>query len=155
MSKFFKFFAVALLVVVTGFAFTSCSDDDDDKNTNGTGSLVGTWSMTQTIENSSSINTISMVLVFKGDHTGSIKQTLTSQSRAASSLEMNFNWSTVSDSNGNQILQVSYVNGDKNTELFYDDSKEQSIVLWRNQYVLTGKILNIYEGGGVWVFNKK
>lgn len=155
MSKFFKFFAVSLMVVVAGFAFTSCGDDDDDdKNQGNGGSLVGTWTLNETLDDEDGIETVSMVLTLKGDHTGSIKEDWMYQSRAASveTYQMNFSWSTVSDSNGNQILQVSYISGDKNTEIFMGSS---NTVLWKRQYVLTGKILNIYGDGGVWVFNKK
>lgn len=152
MSKFFKFFAAALLVVVAGFAFTSCHPDP--KPTPNNSSLVGTWTLTETEEDEDEIDTVEMTLIFKNDQTGSIKENWRSESRSVSlyTYEMKFSWSTVSDSDGNQILQVSYISGDKNTEIFMGSS---NTALWKRQYVLTGKILNIYGGDGVWVFNKK
>lgn len=65
---------------------------------------------------------------------------------------MDFYWSITSDANGNDIMRVSYVSGDKNTELFYGDI---NTALWTRQYVVTGNILNVYTDGGVWVFHKK
>ena len=152
MDKFYKFLTVMILVIMTGFTTTSCSDDDDkEKKAN----IAGKWEYSDSSTSSGSINTVRMVLTFNSDKTGSIDETWSSQSRASmdSHYNMKFSWATTTDSNGNDILKISYVSGDKETELFPGN---ESTVLWTRQYVLTGKILNIYSGSSsVWVFNKK
>lgn len=152
MEKFYKFLTVMILAIMTGFTTTSCSDDDDKGNG---ASLVGKWEYSDTNTSSNSTNTVRMVLTFNSDKTGSIDETWSSQSRASmdSHYNMKFSWASTTDSNGNDILKISYVSGDKETDLF---PGAESTVLWTRQYVLTGKILNIYSGNSsVWVFNKK
>ncbi|MCM1163149.1 MAG: hypothetical protein NC339_02710 [Muribaculaceae bacterium] len=157
MEKFTKSLFLVLLALCFSVSLTSCGGDDDDPKPDEPvgNTIIGQWglSVTQT-DTDGSIYSLRMDLTFNKDYTGSIVETWTSQSRAATSntYAMNFNWSTTSDANGNDILKVSYVSGDHNTELFYGTS---STALWTRQYVLTGTILNIYGGDGVWVFNKK
>lgn len=138
------------LVMMTAAMFSSCSNDDEPKED----SIVGKWEYTETETTEDGSISISMTLTFKSDKTGSIVENWSINTRASSNRQysMDFSWSTTSDSNGNDILKVSYVDGDKNTELFPGSA---STVLWSRQYVQTGKILNIYSNDGVWVFNKK
>lgn len=51
--KKFKYFALALIAVLTMVSFTACGDDDkekDEPNTPDNASLVGTWKMTKAEE---------------------------------------------------------------------------------------------------------
>ena len=131
----------------------SCSKDDDVKDSS---SIKGTWIYEQIKEDDSSISTTRIVLAFNSDHTGKIIQEWSSETKSSLSSTMNFSWSTTSDSNGRDILRVSYVSGDKNTSIFPGvvDNKD-NVALWTREYVVTGKILNLYHGDGVWRFNKK
>lgn len=150
-KKIYKLFGIMALILMSGFMFSSCSDDDDEPSND---SIVGTWSYVETIEGDYYLTNVYMTLTFNSDKTGSIEENWITDSRASSNntYKMDFSWSTTSDSNGNDILRISYISGDKDTELF---NGGESTVLWNRQYVLTGKILNIYSGNGVWVFNKK
>lgn len=154
MSKVLKFFTMALFAMATVCSLISCSNDTKDAPTSGNSSILGTWSLTQEFEEEDGMESVDIVLVFNNNQTGSIKETWRYESRAATTnvREMEFSWSTVSDSDGNQILQVSYVSGDKNTSIF---NGSENTALWKREFVLTGNILNIYSGNGVWVFNKK
>ena len=89
---------------------------------------------------------IKMTLTFNSDNTGKIVEDWEWTSRAESKekYSMEFSWSITTDSNGNNTLRVSYISGDKDTEIFYGND---NTVLWTRQYVLTGKILNIYGNG--------
>lgn len=133
---------MALLTVVMVASFSSCSDDDDQLKTS---SIVGKWVCSVEDDDES----FSMVLTLNSDATGTIEELFTT--RASYSYNMKFSWSTATDSNGDTTLKVSYISGDKVTELFPGSS---STALWSRQYVLTGDILNIYQGDGVWVFNR-
>lgn len=139
-------------VVTMGFTMTSCSDDDSNVLDNS--SIEGRWVYTENYDDEGETLLITMELVFNRDKTGYIIENYDYSSRASSKEQyrMDFSWSTTQDSNGNDLLKVSYMSGDKNTELFYGSS---GTVLWTRQFVLTGAILNIYEGDGVWVFNRK
>lgn len=142
-----------IVVIMTTLLCVSCKKDDPDDGT-GSKSLVGTWVFQDSYEDDEEWESVTMTLTFKSNNTGKIVEDWRWGSRAdgGSSYSMEFNWSCTTDANGNDILRVSYVSGDKNTELFYgyDDT-----ALWKRQYVLTGKILNIYDDGDVWVFKKK
>lgn len=144
-------FAGIIAVVLTAFMATSCGEDDEPSTS---GSLVGTWVLEESLSDYDSSAKLKMTLKFNSDNTGSVVEEWTSESRATEHniYSMNFSWSTTTDSDGDDILRVSYVSGDKNTELFSGNS---STVLWSRQYVITGKILNVYVNNGVWVFNKK
>lgn len=151
-----------LVVILTAFFTTSCGGDDkDDEPDNpnpGTelGSIIGTWVYEESSYDPEDKETASMVMTlkFNSDYTGSVVEDWT-YSRASShySYSMNFSWSTTSDSNGNDILRVSYVSGDQGMMDLFPGS--DNTVLWTRQYVLTGNILNIYGGNGVWVFNRR
>lgn len=151
---FFKLthFAGFIIIALITLMFTSCGDDEDSLKDSD--SLVGTWVLEETYEDEDESASIKMTLKFNKDNTGSIVEDWVSQTKSSTheTYSMNFSWSTTSDSNGNDILRVSYVSGDKNTELFPGVS---STVLWTRQFVQTGKILNIYSNDGVWVLNKK
>jgi len=137
-----------IFAIMSGITVTSCSDEPQEDN------IVGKWFYSETEVDDDYYSDISMTLTFNKDKTGTIVESWREETKTRSSAEyrMNFSWTTTSDSNGNNILKVSYVSGDKETELFPGSS---NTVLWSRQYVLTGKILNIYSGDGVWVFNKK
>ncbi len=152
MTKFSKLFSVMLIMLMTGISFSSCSKDDGDEPK--TVNIVGKWEYMETYEDENVTESIKMVLTFNNDRTGSIEENWVYESRASSveNYKMNFSWATSTDSNGNEILKISYVSGDKVTELFPGES---TTVLWTRQFVLTGNILNIYGGDGVWVFNRK
>lgn len=141
-----------VVVVMATFLCVSCKDEPNDGS--NAKSFVGTWVCQESDEDEDEWESVSMTLTFKNDNTGKIVENWSWGSRASGNdtYSMTFNWSCTSDSNGNNILQVSYVSGDKNTELFYG---YENTVLWKRQYVLTGKTLNIYEGNDVWVFKKK
>lgn len=144
-------FAGIVAIIMTAFMATSCSEEDEPSTS---GSIVGTWVLEEGTSDYDSSAKLKMTLKFNKDNTGSIVEEWTSESKATEHdiYSMNFSWSTTTDSNGNDILRVSYVSGDKDTELFYGGA---STVLWTRQYVITGKILNVYLNDGVWVFNKK
>lgn len=144
MKQLFKYFSMAMLVAVMVVSFSSCSDDKNDDVLKST-SIVGRWECTQSDDE----NLFKMVLTFNSDATGIIDEAWST--RASSAYSMQFTWSTTTNANGDNILRVSYVKGDKLTELFPGSS---STVLWSRQYVLTGDILNIYQGDGVWVFKR-
>lgn len=150
--KKFKFIAFAFVAMLMTFMASSCGKDEES-DPPVVGGLNGTWFLEETSESGSYSNTLRMTLTFRDDHTGSIVENWTTVSRASenNTYAMEFSWSSTSDSNGNDILRVSYVSGDKNTEIFAGDS---NTVLWTRQYVVTGNILNIYQGGGVWVFHR-
>lgn len=152
---FFKltYFVGVLFIALTSVMFASCSKDEDDELTKESG-LPGTWVYEELLEEDNGTASVKMTLTFNANNTGSIVEDWTNESRASShqTYSMDFSWSTTTDSSGNDILRISYVSGDKNTELFGGTS---STVLWTRQYVLTGNILNIYQGAGVWVFNRK
>lgn len=142
-----------VVVVMATFLCVSCKDDPE--NGSGAKALVGTWVCQEQWDDVEDVwESVTMTLTFKNDNTGKIVENWRWGSRAdgSSTYSMEFNWSCASDSNGNNILQVSYVSGDKDTELF---EGYENTVLWKCQYVLTGKILNVYSDGEVWVFNKK
>lgn len=151
---FFKLahFAAVVIIALTGFTFSSCGGDDDEPAKNA--SLIGTWVYEELNQDDDVMENVKMTLKFDANNTGSIVEEWLYETRASSheTYSMKFSWSTTSDSNGNDILRISYVSGDKNTELFPGGV---NTVLWTRQYVLTGKILNIYGGDGVWVFNRK
>lgn len=141
--------------MLLALSLVACGDDDDDKNDSGTSSLVGKWALTQDFSDGDETDNVSMELVFNKDNTGVITETWIYESRASSRevYKMEFSWSTTKDSSGNDIMRISYVSGDKDTEIFNGGS---GTVLWTRQYVRTGNILNIYSGSSnVWVFNKK
>lgn len=150
--KKIKFLALAFVVMLTTFMTASCSKEEDDPSASGT--LKGTWVLEETSAGSGYAISLKMTLTFRGDNTGSIVENWVTETRASNSetYEMNFSWSTTSDSNGNDILRVSYVSGDQNTELFTGSG---STALWNRQYVVTGNILNVYGDDGVWVFHRK
>lgn len=161
-NRFFKSVRYAGMLFLALFALvvTSCGGDDNDdpepvpdapQTTNG---LVGTWSLTETASDETGSGSLTMTLTFNADNTGSIVEDwyITSRASSRETYSMSFSWSVTSDSNGNDILRISYVSGDKNTEIFPGSS---TTVLWTRQYVLTGNILNIYGGSGVWVFNRR
>lgn len=144
---------VAILVAVM---CTSCGDGEASEpvpNPGEVDELVGTWYLETTESDDGTTASLSMKLTFNEDKTGSIVETLTYTTRATESqrYSMNFGWSTTSNSNGEDILRVSYVSGDKNTWLFMGSS---STVLWTRQYVVTGDILNVYLTDGVLVFHR-
>ena len=151
MKKSIKVLSFLLMFFTMGICFSSCSSDDDDPKG---GSLVGKWTYLETYTDEDAASSVEMILTFNSNNTGSIVERWLYQTKASSNetYSMEFSWSTTTDSSGNEILRISYVSGDKETELFPGYS---STVLWTRQYVLTGKILNIYGGDGVWVFNKK
>lgn len=153
MKKFTKYAALLVAVLFVTFGFTSCGDDDDDGGGAASTSIVGTWRYTEAEADDDGIESMDMVLTFNSDHSGRIVENWTSSTRAAASVSytMDFQWTTATDSNGNDILKVSYVSGDRNTELFLGGP---NTVLWTRQYVLTGNILNIYGGDGVWVLRR-
>jgi len=146
MKQLFKYFSMIMMVAVMTVTFSSCKDDKDGKELEST-NLVGRWECMQQDDDGTSFK---MVLTFNSDATGTIEEALSTKATYAYS--MKFTWSTTTNANGDDILRVSYVDGDKTTELFMGSS---STVLWTRKYVLTGKILNVYDGDGVWVFNKK
>lgn len=148
-NKLYKWVTVVMLVVASALSLSSCGNDEPDEVT-----LIGTWEFSNTVSDEDGTSSLKMVLTFKSNNTGSIVETWSTKSKASSNetYSMNFSWATATDANGNDIMKISYVSGDKNTELFYGYS---NTALWQRQYVLTGKILNIYDGDGVWVFNKK
>ena len=149
--KIYKYLTIMVIAILAGMTVTSCSNDEP-KNV----SIVGTWYLNDSYEEDGYKESLSMTLKFNSDHTGSITETWISESRASSNetYKMNFSWATSTDSSGNEILKVSYISGDKDTELFYGNT---STALWTRQFVLTGNILNIYDasGSGVWVFKRK
>lgn len=149
-NKIYKFVTIMLLVVLTGISVSSCGGNDEPKGA----TIVGKWECYEVTSDDDGESSVQMMLTLNKDMTGSIVETWTTQTRAFSNevYSMDFSWATSSDSNGNDILKVSYISGDKNTELFYGNS---NTVLWTRQYVLTGNILNIYGGDGVWVFKRK
>lgn len=149
--KIYKFLTIMVITIMSGLTVTSCSSDDDEPKAV---SIVGKWQHQETYSDEDESGSISMTLTFNSDRTGSIIEDWTYESRASShqSYKMDFSWATSTDSNGNEILKISYVSGDKVTELFPGGS---STVLWTRQFVLTGNILNIYDSDGVWVFNRK
>lgn len=153
--KFFSLarFAGILVVLLTTFIASSCSKDDND-NPSNSGALVGTWVTETTGSSDGGFVSMKITIKFNKDNTGSIVEEWSSQTRASSheSYSMNFSWSTTSNANGDDIMRISYVSGDQNTELFPGSG---STALWTRKYVVTGKILNIYDGDGVWVLNKK
>lgn len=145
-------FSIFLLCALLAPALTSCDDNEPETDLE---SIVDTWEFSESASDDDSSTEIKMVLTFNSDHTGVISETWVTQSRASSSATytMNFSWSTTSDSNGNNILKISYVSGDKNILIFGGGS---NTVLWSRQYILTGTILNIHSGdSGVWVFHRK
>lgn len=148
-------YAGILLIALTTMVFASCSDKSDpvDEPQAPSHPLVGTWTAQETVTQDGMSLTLKMTLTFQEDNMGTIVEEWIASTRATTheTYAMTFSWSTTSDASGNDILRVSYVSGDKNTELF---SGSANTALWTRQYVLTGRILNIYEGGGVWVFNK-
>lgn len=148
-----KFIAFALVAMLATFMVTSCSKDDEN-DTSGSGALIGTWVLEDYSEEYDYSQTVKMTLTFRSNNTGSIVEDWITNTRATeiNKYAMDFYWSITSDANGNDIMRVSYVSGDKNTELFYGDS---NTALWTSQYVVTGNILNVYTDGGVWVFHKK
>ena len=148
-KKFFQVFALLTIVLMSAVTVTSCSDDNDGPSD----SIVGKWVLTQTDIEDDGTYSVTMTLVLNSNKTGYIAENWSSSTKASSSEDyrMDFSWATSTDSDGNDILKVSYVSGDKNTELF----PGENVVLWQRQYVHTGNILNIYQGSGVWVFNKK
>lgn len=147
MKQSIKLLSMLLTFFAMSFTLTSCSDDDNDNN-----GIVGKWENLETYDEGNTVGSIKMVLTFNGDGTGRIVEEWNRQSRLTSSYTMDFSWSTTSDTNGNDILRVSYVSGDKNTELFPGGT---NTVLWTQRYVLTANILNIYSAnGGVWVFKR-
>lgn len=151
MAKFYKFLTVALLMVVTGLSFTSCKDDDDKPKD---GSIVGTWRYSEVVyDDNDEREVLNMVLTFNSNKTGKIVETWEYETRSASveTYSMDFTWATTTDASGNEILKVSYVSGDHDTEVFMGS---ESTVLWTRQFVLTGNILNIYGNDGVWVFKR-
>lgn len=148
MEKLLKSLLLVLFTLTLSMGMTACGDDDDDEPKKD--SLVGKWVLTE--DNLST--TYDITITFNSNKTGTIIERMNSSARAEVTLSMDFSWSTTSDSNGNDILKVSYVSGDRNT-IFPNSSSGGNTVLWSRQYVQTGKILNIYDGGGVWVFNKK
>lgn len=152
MEKIHKIITLLLLSIVTGLTFSSCSKADEPKEV----TIVGEWNLSEKETNSDGTVTseLKMNLIFKSDRTGSIQEQWTVNSRAVSNetYVMNFSWSTATDSNGNDIMKISYMSGDKDTELFEGG---ENTVLWTRQYVLTGDILNVYGGDGVWVFRRK
>lgn len=151
MTKFCNFIVVMFLAVLQSVSFTSCSNDDDEPKSV---SIVGKWESLEEYSDDEESMSIKMTLTFNNDRTGFIEENWKYESKASSveNYRMDFSWATTTDSNGNDILKISYVSGDKVTELFPGSS---SAVLWTRQYVLTGNILNIYGGDGVWVFNRK
>lgn len=161
-SRFFKSvrYAGMLILAFVALMFTSCGGDDKDEPqpqpdaTQTQTSLVGTWNLIENFDDETGSGSLAMTLVFNADYTGSITEDWYVTTRASSreTYSMSFNWSITSDSNGNDILRISYVSGDKNTEIF---SGSSTTVLWTRQYVLTGNILNIYGGAGVYVFNRR
>jgi len=144
MKQLFKYFSMVVMVAVMTVSFSSCDDDKNDDVLKST-SIVGRWECAQADDESS----FKMILTFNSDATGIIEETWSS--KASSAYSMRFTWSTTTNADGDNILKVSYVDGDKQTELFPGSS---STVLWSRQYVLTGDILNIYQGDGVWVFKR-
>lgn len=144
-------FATFAIVLVS---LTSCGKDNSDPEPDpepiDMSDITGTWIHTETSSDGNA--TVSMRLTFNKNYTGSIIEDWMFQSKASSTetYSMQFEWSTIRD-NGNDMLKVSYVSGDKQTELFPGSA---GTVLWSRQYVRTGNILNIYQGSGVWVFNK-
>lgn len=153
-DKIFKLtnFVGILAVIMFNFLATSCGKDDPSSP----GALHGTWILEATDEDDDYIETLKMTLKFNKNNTGSIVEDWHGETRASEheTYSMDFSWSTTSDSNGNDILRVSYVSGDKDMDLFPDYSGNTA--LWTCRYVITGKILNIYTSDGdVWVFNKK
>lgn len=148
-----------LLCALVAPALTSCGDDKDSKDPNEPDapdleSIVGIWEYWDYYSDEDNDTEFKMVLTFNNDHTGSISESWVFRSRASTNrtYNMKFSWTTTSDSYGNDIMRISYVSGDKDTELF---NGGQNTVLWSRQYVLTGTILNVYQGDGVWVFNRK
>lgn len=146
--------AVMTLLVMT-VTLPSCGGDDDEPTPAPT-SILGTWECLEEYENEEEVASVKMELKFNKDNTGSIAETWTSYTKTRSSYTevytMQFSWATTTSSDGNEILKISYISGDKNTELFYGSS---STVLWQRQYILTGNILNVFGGDGVWVFKRK
>ncbi len=147
-------FASILVVVLTAFFATSCSDSDDEPSTKG--SIYGTWTFEDSfIDEDDIMNNLNITLTFNKDNTGSIVEVWGFESRASETYtySMNFSWTTTSDSNGNDIMKLGYISGDKNTEIF---KGSQNTVLWSRKYVITGNILNIYDlDDNLWVLHRK
>ena len=155
MKRIIKKINLLLCVAILGgmsCVTSSCSKDDEPKTVN----IVGTWQYTEEFIDADFSEMLTMTLKFNNDRTGSITENWVTETRASSNetYRMDFSWATSVDSSGNEILKISYISGDKNTELFPGSS---STALWTRQYVLTGNILNIYDGqnNGVWVFKRK
>ncbi len=142
MKQFFKRFSMVMMVAVMTVSFSSCKDENGPDST----SIEGRWECVQEDKDDGTL--FKMVLTLNSDATGTIDEEL---SRASYAYSMEFTWSTTTNADGDDILRVSYVDGDKETELFPGSS---STVLWSRKYVLTGNILNIYQGEGVWVFKR-
>lgn len=154
--KFFSMaqFASILVVVLTAFFATSCSDSDDEPSTKG--SIYGTWTFEDFFIEDNTSNGLNITLTLNKDNTGSIVEVWSVESRASetNTFSMNFSWTTTTDSSGNDIMKLSYISGDKNTEIFMGG---ENTVLWSRKYVLTGNILNIYdpEDNSVWVLHRQ
>lgn len=133
---------MAMFVTVVGMSASSCSKDDEEVKSP---SIVGSWECVEEYGGES----FKMILTFNSNSTGRIEEIYTT--KAAYSYVMDFSWGTTSDASGNSILNISYISGDQDTELFPGSG---STALWTRQYVLTGDILNIYGGDGVWVFKR-
>lgn len=158
MTRIYNYLLVTILAVSMGLGMASCKKDKDDDEPKGpeSPSLIGTWTLEESDydpEEGAWVK-VSMVLNLNEDNTGRISENWTFETKASSSFSyaMNFSWSTTVNANGDETLVVSYVSGDKNTEIFMGS---ESTVLWKRQIALTGNILNIYGGSGVWVFNKR
>ncbi|MBO4995551.1 MAG: hypothetical protein J6C78_06245 [Muribaculaceae bacterium] len=155
MTKKIKLLSMLLALMFIPVVFSSCGGDDDDDEPISSNGLVGYWTLEEVYDSDDGdIRTsVKMTLKFNKDNSGEIVEELTSESRASThkTYTMKFSWSTTSDSNGNDILRVSYISGDKTTMLFPGSS---NTVLWTRRYVRTGNILNVYCNDGVLVFNK-
>lgn len=154
MKKIIKKINLLLCIALMGGMMciaSSCSKNDDPKDVN----IVGTWQYTEVIPGYNYTETITMTLKFNSDRTGSISEDWVTETKATgySNYRMDFSWATSVDSSGREILKISYIKGDKNTELFPGDDT----VLWTREFILTGNILNIYgyQSSDVWVFKRK
>ena len=155
MKKYLKYAMLVMTLLFMTVTLPSCGGDDDEPTPAPT-SILGTWECSEEYEDEDEVASIKMELKFNKDNTGSITETWSASTKTkASSTEtysMKFSWATTMNSDGNEILKISYISGDKNTELFPGTS---STVLWQRQYILTGNILNVFGGDGVWVFKRK
>ncbi len=148
MMKFYKLFAILCMAVFLVTPLASCSDDKDGEPSLES-SLYGTW-VNEYVDDDDESDVDVTTIVFNKDNSGVIREVY--NTRAALSLEMEFDWTATVTSSGAVRLTIVYKSGDRGMiEPFVGNYAQ-----WSNLCTVAGGTLTINTSDDyVMIFKKK